>query len=212
MNRFVRPTLLALAGLLALAARAQQPATFDPALDARERERIAVERAAALAAYGREEEGCYQRFAVNDCLREVRKRRRVTMDELRRQEIILNDALRAHEAAERIRRAEERAAERASEAQAQQRAAAEQEHEARLERARQKRAEQEARQKQAAPAAGGAAGPVTAPVPQGSPAARGSAAQQAYEERQREAAERQRRIEQQKAEKAGGSRPLPVPP
>jgi hypothetical protein len=80
-------------------ATAQVPSVYDPVADARERARIESERQMAQASLARDEEACYQRFAVNDCLREVRKRRRALLEELRRQEIILDDARRAHTAA-----------------------------------------------------------------------------------------------------------------
>ena len=86
--------LLAGLGTLVLAA-AQQSASYDPQAAERERVRIEAERRQALERYGQEEADCYQRFAVNDCLSEMRKRRRVTLEELRRQEIILGDERRA---------------------------------------------------------------------------------------------------------------------
>ena len=100
MKRF----LILLAGLGAVVlACAQQSASYDPEMAARERVRIETERRQALERYGQEEADCYQRFAVNDCLSEVRKRRRVSLEELRRQDIILNDERRAAVAAEQLR-------------------------------------------------------------------------------------------------------------
>ena len=205
MKRF----LILLTGLLVLGpAWAQQPASYDPEVQLRERARIDAERSQALARYGEEEADCYQRFAVNDCLREVRKRRRVTLEELRRQEIILNDERRAAAAAEQLRRTEERAAQRASEEAAEQRETARKEYEARQARARQKQA---TAQGAPVPAASASApvGPASAPVS----AAERARLQQAYEARQKEAEDR--RLQRERAQPGQvprTSRPLPVPP
>ncbi len=203
-----------LSGVLALGpALAQQSSAYNPETDARERARIAAERQQAQQRYGQEEADCYQRFAVNDCLREVRKRRRVALEELRRQEIILNDERRAAIAAERLQSVDERAADRAGPQAEAQREEALKAHEARQQRALEKQAEQQGRP---VPAAAPASAPVRTP-----PAAEGAAAdaarrqelQRAYEAKQREA--EQRRLERQKEEAQQGprsSKPLPVPP
>ena len=72
-----------------------------------ERDRIARERDALTARRQQEEAVCYQRFAVEDCLRGVRAKARETHDRLRAQEIELNDAERREKAAERLRAIEE---------------------------------------------------------------------------------------------------------
>ena len=48
------------------------------------------------------EQGCYERFAVNDCLRQVRAEQRLVFDELRRREVMLNDIDRRKKAAEQL--------------------------------------------------------------------------------------------------------------
>ena len=68
-----------------------------------ERDRIAREREALTARRQQEEAVCYQRFAVEDCLRGVRAKARETHDRLRAQEIEINDAERREKAAERLR-------------------------------------------------------------------------------------------------------------
>ena len=73
-----------------------------------ELDRIQAERGYQEARYANEEAACYQRFAVNDCLREVRVRRRLTMEDLRRQEIAVNDVQRRQKGAEEIQRLEEK--------------------------------------------------------------------------------------------------------
>ncbi len=175
-------------------AQAQLPATYDPAFDARERARIDAERAAAQQAYGQEEADCYQRFAVNDCLREVRKRRRVTLEELRRQEIVLNDARRAAAAAEQVRRVEQRSAER----------------EEPVPRGRDDTARPERENAGARAPVAAASAPVRPAAPD---AARRAEQQRAYELRQRQAEERRLQREQQQREQGPrNSKPLPVPP
>ena len=73
-----------------------------------ERDRIAREREALTARRQQEEAVCYQRFAVEDCLRGVRAKARETHDRLRAQEIELNDAERREKAAERLRAIEDK--------------------------------------------------------------------------------------------------------
>lgn len=206
----MRPTLILLSCLLAVAtAQAQQSASYSPEFDARERARIAVERQQTMERHGREEADCYQRFAVNDCLREVRKRRRVSLEELRRQELILNDERRAAAAAAQQRRVDERAAERGAPQEAGQREAAQKAYEERLERAREKQAEQQSRPAGAAPAPGGN----RTPSDGGEASRRRLEQQRAYEEKQRRAEERRQARERAQSEKGPNtSRPLPVPP
>jgi len=71
-----------------------------------ERQRIAAERADHDAAYRQAERVCYSRFAVTDCLRKARKEQRLAMDELRRQELLLNDMERKTRALQALKRIE----------------------------------------------------------------------------------------------------------
>ena len=194
-------------------ARAQMPAAYDPAFDARERERIAAERDQVLQRYGSDEADCYQRFAVNDCLRDVRRQRRVALEELRRQEIILNDAQRAAITAEQQRRVEQRQAERDSPASQAERDAAARERAAREQDAQRRQAE-----RGAAPPAAGPVAPRPAADPDAAAAAAAAAArraeqQKAYEERQRRAEQRRQEYERRQSQQGPRtSKPLPVPP
>lgn len=70
--------------------------------------RIRHERAALAASRQRDEAACYKRFAVEDCLREVRAKVREVENLLRSQEVELNDAERREKAAERLRAIEEK--------------------------------------------------------------------------------------------------------
>lgn len=72
---------------------AQNTQNFEE-VDANERQRIATERADRFRSNTQERKLCYQRFAVNDCLERERARHDASMDDLRRQEISLNDAQR----------------------------------------------------------------------------------------------------------------------
>jgi hypothetical protein len=51
---------------------------------------------------------CYQKFAVTDCLHAARAKKRVILDDLRRQEVILNDLDRQYKAAEALKRIEKK--------------------------------------------------------------------------------------------------------
>lgn len=77
--------------------------------EARERERIRQFRGAEQTRFAAEEAQCYQRFAVNDCLLEVRRARREVLADLRRQEMSINEAQRKRRAAEQLLRADEKA-------------------------------------------------------------------------------------------------------
>lgn len=97
--------MLVVASLMGLASvTAAQPES-----DAAERARIRAQRAAAESLFQAEEKACYAKFAVNDCLQAAKAKRRAVVADLRRQEILLNDAQRRRKAAERLREAEQRA-------------------------------------------------------------------------------------------------------
>jgi hypothetical protein len=73
-----------------------------------EHERIRHERDAIKAQRVKDEAVCYQRFAVEDCLKAVRAQVRDAETRLRLQEIDLNDAERKEKAAERLKSIEEK--------------------------------------------------------------------------------------------------------
>ena len=56
-----------------------------------ERARIEAERRNGESRFSQQEVKCYGRFAVTDCLHEVRLQRRQLLDDLRRQTVMLND-------------------------------------------------------------------------------------------------------------------------
>jgi colicin import membrane protein len=79
----------------------------DPASTSAERARIQSERQQIESLSGAGDAACYQRFSVNDCLRDVRSRRRAALQDLRRQEVSLNDAERKSRGAAQARRAQD---------------------------------------------------------------------------------------------------------
>jgi hypothetical protein len=89
---------------------------------AAERARIAAERNKAEAEFRAQQNACYGKFAVNDCLSAVKAQRRQVLADLRRQEISLNDAQRKRKAAEHLRELEQRTAPDKQPEQAQRRA------------------------------------------------------------------------------------------
>ena len=69
-----------------------------------QRARLQAERDAIEQAHSLRVQACWQRFAVNDCLREARRARHAALDPLRAQELELN----AQERAWRTQQREER--------------------------------------------------------------------------------------------------------
>mgnify|MGYP000087593416 FL=1 len=66
-----------------------------------QRQRLKSQREVVLAAYQKQQEACWQKFAVNACLTDARRARRQAIDPLRQQELALN-------AQERLWRTEQR--------------------------------------------------------------------------------------------------------
>jgi hypothetical protein len=75
---------------------------------ATERAQIEAQRSTQEAQFEREHADCYQRFAVTDCQREVRWRKRQALDLLRRRELLLNEAQRQLKARESQQRLQEK--------------------------------------------------------------------------------------------------------
>ena len=69
-----------------------------------ERTRLTKERAEIDARAKTEQTACYQRFAVEDCLQESRRKRRTAEDSIKRQEADLNDIERKRRAAAQLER------------------------------------------------------------------------------------------------------------
>lgn len=66
------------------------------------REQLQDLRSAEEARFQTLEQDCYTRFAVNDCLQEVRASKRLVLDDLRRKEVILSDEERRKKGADQL--------------------------------------------------------------------------------------------------------------
>lgn len=110
----MKTRLVLLAWSLCAVVQAQsqpQPQPSAPAPDAGTPQRIAAERQQLQAQRNDVEQAhelrsreCWQRFAVNDCLREVRRSRRAALDPLRARELELNAQERAWQTFQREER------------------------------------------------------------------------------------------------------------
>lgn len=94
-------TVLLTSGVLVSAQTNAVAGNIDPAA---ERARLSKERAEVEARAKAEQTACYQRFAVEDCLQESRRKRRTADDSLKRQEADLNDMDRKRRAAAQLER------------------------------------------------------------------------------------------------------------
>jgi colicin import membrane protein len=93
---------------LTWAANAQgSPEPVDPLRDGA-RARIQSQRRQAESQFEKQEIECYQKFAVNDCLRQARAVHRDVMADLRRQELSLNAAEAKRKGSEQIQRIDAR--------------------------------------------------------------------------------------------------------
>lgn len=103
---------IVLAGLSSLAVLAQ-PAPQDEALRLRiseARAQLQTERLAIEQAHTQQTQACWQRFAVNDCLSQVRRSRRTALEPIRAQELALNAQERAVRTRERDARLQQKSA------------------------------------------------------------------------------------------------------
>ncbi|TXT41294.1 MAG: hypothetical protein FD135_350 [Comamonadaceae bacterium] len=103
-----------------------------------QRERIAAQRAGYEADFVKAQQACLARFAVTDCQRAARRVRRLALDELRRQELVLNDLDRQTKAMAEIKRIEENFTPERQQESLQQRQQAEEEAAARQQRSEEK--------------------------------------------------------------------------
>lgn len=109
---------LVFAGLPATAQETSQEVQPTPAERAervRERERIRKEEAAIAGQLQQAEAACYQRFAVEDCLRAERRSARAKRAVLQQREAVISDAERRERAAQRLKDVEQRQAARDAE-------------------------------------------------------------------------------------------------
>lgn len=109
-----------------------------------QRRAISAERDRLERGFLTEDAACYKKFAVNNCLGDVNVRRRESVAELRRQEILLNDEERKIKGAEQFRRAEEKASPEKQQEAVDRSASASEEYQMRLEREKNKQQERAA--------------------------------------------------------------------
>ena len=115
------------------AAMAQSPAQ-EKDNNALERSKIAAERARLEAGFQAEEAACKSRFAVNACLQEIRPRRNAAMADLRRQDLLINEAERKARGADQIQKTVDKSSLERQQQRAEQEKKAQQETERRSER------------------------------------------------------------------------------
>lgn len=161
MKKTLRSLLSSLSFIAAMVAGASALAQSDtPVADgktaggldvASERARIAGERAALNQREMQERAACYQKFAVQGCLTDSQRRKRVETDQLKRQESQLNDAERKRRGALELDRLEAQPKQRSADALAEQ---AERAHQAEQQRDQRATAAQASRDSAAAAAPG----------------------------------------------------------
>lgn len=209
MKNFAALGLL-LAGI-ACGADAQAQITADA-----ERLRIGTERARLESSFTLEDTACYKKFLVNNCLDEVKVRRREALADLRRQEVSLDDQERKIKGAAQIQKTEDKASPEKQQQDADRRAEALKEYEGRLERDKQKNAGRATAQSNEKANADAAAGRVKSSQDKAGVRANKQAATaeevKKYNERLEKAKERQARYAKDQASQTKpGSKPLPTP-
>ena len=198
-------------GLVMACAAAQAQTTSDA-----ERLRISSERARLEAAFALEDTACYKRFLVNNCLDEVKLRRRDALADLRRQEIVLNDEARKAKAAEQIQKIEDKSSAEKLRQESDRQAQALKDFDERMGRDQQPATDREALQAGEKAKAGASASRIKSHQDKeaGRAAKQAGAAQELrkYNERQAKAKERQARNAREKASQTKGpANPLPAP-
>lgn len=178
--------------------------------------RISTERSRLEAAFAVENTACYKRFLVNNCLDEVKARRRDALADLRRQEIVLNDEARKSKAGEQLRKIEAKSAPEKVQQEAEKRAQAVKDIDDRTVRDKQKIADREVLQAGEKAKSDAAAGRIKSNQEKyaGRTAKQAAAAEELrkYNERQAQAKDRQARYARDKASQAKATaKPLPVP-
>jgi hypothetical protein len=89
MKRFARAPLAFFFTLTSTLLSAQS-LVGEPEFIRVQREAIAQDRQAVMTAFTQNAKACWQKFAVNDCLRDARKTRRAALEPLRQQDLVLN--------------------------------------------------------------------------------------------------------------------------
>ncbi len=169
-------------------------------------QRIKTARLREGANFDAQEAACYQRFAVNDCLKKVQTKRIAVMADLKRQESRLHDRERNQLGVEALERIEQKALER------QQKQDENQAQDA-VDRAQEKLREQQDKRAEHAAKAATSPASVSAPTPSGPTAAEQAEARANYERKQADAQKKRLEIIKRQAEKASEpAKPLPIQP
>jgi len=199
---------LALWGLAAGVAAAQAPSEPALAWNDKAYQRIEAERSEASDCWAAQEAQCYQRFAVNDCLKQVQTGRSARMAELKRQETALRARERAERGAEQLERIAQRVKEKREAQTPEQRAASANNEQEKL------RAQQEKQAAHAARAAASEARDANSTKALQGPDARTQASNLAdFQRKQAAATQKRAEIAQRQAEKYGKkAASLPLPP
>ena len=198
-------------GLLLVSLAAQAQISNDA-----ERMRISTERSRLEAAFAIEDTACYKRFLVNNCVDEVKVRRRDALADLRRQEIVLNDEARKINAAEQLQKIEDKSSPKKLQQEADERAQAVKDFDDRVARDKQKAADRGALQAGEKAKSDAAASRLKGKQEKeaGRTAKQGLAAEELrkYNERQEQAKERLARYATDKASQVRApAKPLPLP-
>lgn len=105
----MKNTILALSmALTALPLWAQSTATTGGTDFDAERARLSQERKVVDERFQAEQKACYQKFAVEGCLEDSRRRRRAATEDIKRQEAAINDIERKRRGADALDRLEEK--------------------------------------------------------------------------------------------------------
>lgn len=180
-----------------------------------ERARITTERAKLEAGFNVENAACYKKFLVNNCLDEVKLRRRDALADLRRQEIALNALDRRAKGAEQVKKTEGKSSPEKQQQDAEKRAAALQDIQARMDREKQKNADravaQSSEQRNSEALAKRVKGNQDKAVVRSGKQAAAAEEVKKFNERQENAKERQARRDRDKLNQTKPANSLPVP-
>lgn len=163
------PAWLARTGLLALVLLASGVHAQQVPNEAAERERLHTEHAAADKRLAEAQKACRAKFAVNDCLDKARREYNGTVDEIKRQERVLDDSQRKQRAAARQKEIDERNSPEVQQQEAARREKALADHQKREAEAAEKAAKRSADEAEHAKRGAQVKAPRGEPGPQGSP-------------------------------------------
>ncbi|MES2413622.1 MAG: hypothetical protein V4614_07455 [Pseudomonadota bacterium] len=181
-----------------------------------ERARIGAERARLEAGYTAEQAACHKKFMVNNCLDDIKPRRREALADLRRQEIALDEQDRKARAAEQIRKTEEKSSPEKQQEAADRRASSLKDFDSRVEREKQKNADRASAKGNEKANSESAAGRVKSNQQEADARSRKMAESaeevRKFNERQEKAKERQARYERDQRNRTGTpAKSLPQP-